>query len=69
MAIKTYEQQLESVQAAIAEVEGGAQSYEMDGRTLTRGDLATLYAREERLLGLVRRGTAGVRFRRGAMVG
>lgn len=53
--MKTYEEQLTSVQAAIAAIEGGAQSYEMDGRKIERADLATLYAREERLMGAVKR--------------
>ncbi len=46
----TTAEQLASVQAAIAKVESGAQAYSEDGRSLTRADLATLYAREERLL-------------------
>lgn len=54
MAIETYTQQLERVQATIAAIEERGQAYEIDtgvagGRKLTRADLATLYAREERL--------------------
>jgi len=50
MAIKTYTEQLESVQAAIAAIEGGAQAYSIGGRSLTRADLVTLYAREDSLM-------------------
>lgn len=50
MAIKTYTEQLESVQAAIEAIEGGAQSYAIGGRSMTRADLGTLYAREEALM-------------------
>ncbi len=49
MALKTTLQQLEDVQTAIAAAERG-QSYTMDGQTISRGDLAALYKREERLL-------------------
>ncbi len=42
--------QLSSVQTAIATIEGGAQSYTIDGFTYTRANLATLYSREKRLL-------------------
>lgn len=52
MAIKTYTEQLESVQAAIAAIEGGAQSHSINGRAMSRADLGTLYAREERLVPL-----------------
>ncbi len=51
MAVKTYAEQLEAVQNAIAAIEGGNQSYRLEtgigsGRAVTRGDLATLYQRE-----------------------
>jgi hypothetical protein len=65
MAIKTYAEQLESVQAAIAKIESGAQAYEIavDGsqRRLTRGDLKTLYEREARLRPLAARESRGRR--------
>ena len=48
MAVKTTLEQLEAVQTAIEKVELG-QSVTMAGVSLTRGDLKTLYAREERL--------------------
>lgn len=53
MAVKTYTEQLESVQKAIEQIELHGQAYMiMDGgtqRQLTRGNLAALYKREERL--------------------
>jgi hypothetical protein len=42
--------QLERVQAAIAAIEGGAQSFSVLGRIYQRGDLKTLYDRERELL-------------------
>ena len=51
--------QLASVQAAIAAIEEGAQSATVDGQTVTRPDLQTLYAREERLLNKIDRGDRG----------
>ena len=59
MAIETYQVQLERVQAAIAAIEGGAQSYQIRGRALTRGDLRTLYDRETWLRAQVDRETRG----------
>ncbi len=47
MAIKTYTEQLESVQAAIAKIESGTQSSVYNGRTITRADLEQLYMREK----------------------
>lgn len=46
---KTYGQQLDAVQTAIEAVET-SQSYELDGRKLTRADLSTLYRREDDLI-------------------
>lgn len=46
---QTLGQQLDSVQAAIEAVQT-SQSYELDGRKLTRADLSTLYKREESLI-------------------
>jgi hypothetical protein len=43
---KTYEEQLDSVQEAIALIESGSQSQSLGNRVYTRADLATLYARE-----------------------
>ena len=59
MAIKTYTEQLESVQAAIAAIEGGAQSYSIAGRSLSKADLGTLYAREEYLMPKAKREQSG----------
>jgi len=59
MAITSYTTQLESVQAAIAAIEGGAQSYSVQGRSVSRGDLAMLYKREETLRRKVDRETRG----------
>jgi len=59
----TLADQLDSVQTAIAAIEGGAQSYTINGRSFTRADLATLYAREERILTKIERdsNTGGMR--------
>lgn len=66
---ETYETQLERVQAAIAAIESGAQSYSIAGRSLSRADLQTLYAREAQLLRLIaRRTTGGIRVRLGTPV-
>ena len=60
MAIKTYVEQLESVQTAIAAIEGGMQSFSMpDGQSFSRADLGTLYEREERLMVKAKREMAG----------
>lgn len=59
MAVESYTVQLERVQAAIAAIEGGAQSYSIGSRSLTRANLSELYEREERLLGKVARETRG----------
>lgn len=49
MAIKTYTEQLEEVQAAISKILSGGQSYSVMGRSMTYADLPTLYAAEDRL--------------------
>jgi lantibiotic modifying enzyme len=49
MAIKTTEQQLEEVQAAITAVLAG-QSYTIDGVTVTRANLRELTEREKYLM-------------------
>ena len=46
---QTLGQQLDAVQTAISAVET-SQSYEMDGRKLTRADLSILYKREDSLI-------------------
>lgn len=45
----TLEIQLERVQTAIAAIEEGAQKYEINNRSITKADLATLYNREKQL--------------------
>lgn len=51
----SYAAELERVRAAIAAIEGGAQSVAFEGRTVTYADLRALYARVERLEGLAAR--------------
>lgn len=46
---KTYGQMLDDVQAAISAVHS-SQSYELDGRKLTRADLSTLYKEQSDLI-------------------
>jgi hypothetical protein len=55
MTVTSYSTQLENVQTAIAAIEGGAQSYSIAGRSMSRGDLATLYQREQWLRAQVER--------------
>lgn len=42
-------QRLTAVETAIAAIEGGAQSYTMDGVAVTRANLETLYAQRQQL--------------------
>jgi len=62
MALQTTTEQLERVQTAIAKIEGGAQSYTVQGAdggvTYSRADLDTLYKREQWLLAQLNRETA-----------
>lgn len=69
---RTIKERLESVQDAIAEIESGGasgssgQEVEIRGRSITRPDLSTLYAEEQRLLRLLKRKQrGGARVRRG----
>lgn len=57
----TLAQQLESVQAAIAAIESGAQAASSEGESLTRANLDSLYKREERLLIKIDRADRGMR--------
>jgi len=63
MAIKTYAEQLETVQAAIEKIESGAQSYTIGeggaSRQVTRATLRDLYDRETKLRSLVAREANG----------
>jgi len=52
MALSNSEQ-LASVQAAIAAIEGGAQEYYIGSRRVRRAEIKDLYAREERLQRIV----------------
>ena len=62
MAIKTYSQQLESVQETIERIEKTGQAYGVGGRNLTRADLGRLYEREQWLRQRVaREGRGGIR--------
>lgn len=59
MTVESYTTQLERVQTAIAAVEERGSSVSAEGITLTRADLKTLYAREERLRVLAGREARG----------
>jgi len=59
MTIKTYTEQLEEVQAAITAIMTGAQTYTINGRTLTRANLSDLDSMEQRLRRLASREAAG----------
>lgn len=60
----TLTSQLTSVRAAIAKIEAGAISSTIEGMTVTRADLATLYARERELLrGIAKGGDASDGYR------
>lgn len=59
MTVASYSDQLISVQAAIAAIESGNQSYTLLGRSFTKGDLKTLYDRETWLRGKVNKLAAG----------
>lgn len=67
MATTTYQEQLESVQAIIAQIESGGQAYTIDNRSLTRADLLSLYTREKYLRAMTAREArgGGVRVRYG----
>ena len=60
MAIKTYTEQLEEVQAAISAVLSGGQNYTIGRQTFSRGDLLALYSMEKRLRPLAIREAAGI---------
>lgn len=49
MAIKTYTEQLEEVQASISKILSGGQAYSINGRSLSYADLPTLTAWEAEL--------------------
>ena len=57
--MESLETQLERAQMAIAAIESGAQSYQIANRKVTKGDLATLYAREKSLKAEIARASGG----------
>lgn len=57
--ITLLKEQLKQVRTAIAAIETGAQSYKIGNRSLSRPDLATLYARETRLKAEIARAETG----------
>jgi hypothetical protein len=59
--MRTPEDRLESVDAAIQAIEEGGQSYTINGLTYTRADLETLYAQHEALRAEVARRSYGDR--------
>lgn len=64
MATTDYQTQLETVQAAIAAIEGGEREVRRGDRVYTDADLATLYSRERWLRKMVERATnSGLRVR------
>lgn len=60
MALKTYTEQLEEVQAAISAVLDSGQSYTIGRQTFSRADLLALQSMERRLRPLVNREVAGL---------
>lgn len=59
MMTQILQDQLTRVQNAIAAIEEGGQSIGYEGRTVTKGDLKTLYAREALLLKRISRQRRG----------
>jgi len=59
MAVQSYQEQLEQVQAAIKAIEAGAQSYSIAGRAVQRADLQKLYEREKYLKTMIAREELG----------
>lgn len=59
LAVESYAAQLERVQTAIAAIEERGQASGIAGRSLTKADLSTLYAREKWLRKMVARETRG----------
>lgn len=55
----TTTEKLAQVRAAIDKIETGGQAYTSDGRTMSRGDLKTLYEQERRLVIQLARETNG----------
>lgn len=69
MAVKTYAEQLEEVQTAIAKAESEAQEWRQGERSERQADLDTLYKREKWLRTMVaRQSRGGMRVRRGVVI-
>mgnify|MGYP000736074403 CR=1 FL=1 len=51
--------QYESLCSAIAAIENGAQSYNVDGQSVTKANLATLYSRQKALESQIRQAQGG----------
>lgn len=70
MAVRTDQQQLDDVDAAIEAIELRGQSYTIGDRTFTRASLRTLYDMRDTLAGRVDSAasgaTSGLRIRKGA---
>lgn len=48
--MRTLEQQLADIDAAIEKIESGAQEYSIGARRVRRADLASLYAQRDKIL-------------------
>lgn len=59
MALKSYAEMAEEVQAAISAILGGAQSYSIGNRSLTRANLKELLELEKHYRSLASREAAG----------
>lgn len=59
MPIKSYEEELLEVQAAISAIITGGQGYSIGGRSLSRASLGELYAREKYLRAMATRESLG----------
>lgn len=70
MTVKTYTEQLEEVQTAITAIVTGAQSYTINGRSLTRANLKDLRADEKYLRKMADRESrgGGARVRGGTVI-
>lgn len=65
MPVKSYEEQLEQVQAAIEQILTRGQAVDVNGRALTRANLRALQEREKWLIQQVeRQKRGGIRVRR-----
>lgn len=56
---RSLQQQLDDIDAAIAAIETGAQEYSIEGVTVKRGELSTLYKRRDSIATRLARSTNG----------